>query len=210
MSETNVNETVEAVNRAVTIYGGISQDSMQGVIEELLDIQAFDAEYLMTYGKDAKLLPVVVDIVSCPGGDAWVCQCVIDILLSLKAPVITRCLGQAQSAGFLIFLTGDIRIAGKHSTLMFHQVSYDLGMNTFKIQKQELKEFGRMQRRMDELVTSRTCVTKEELEEWAGSEKYFDWDEAFNYGIITDDLDLDFMYFVDWLNLGEEENKNEE
>ena len=93
---------------------------------------------------------------------------------------------------------------------MFHQVSYDLGMNTFKIQKQELKEFGRMQRRMDELVTSRTSVTKEELEEWAGSEKYFDWDEAFNYGIITDDLDLDFMYFVDWLNLGEEENKNEE
>ena len=40
-------------------------------------------------------------------------------------------------------------------------------------------------------------------------EKYFDWDEAFNYGIITDDLDLDFMYFVDWLNL-EEENENEE
>jgi ATP-dependent protease ClpP protease subunit len=94
--------------------------------------------------------------------------------------------------------------------MMTHEVSYDVGMNNFKVQKQELSEFSRMQKRMNDFVISRTTITEEDLEQWAGSEKYFDWDEAFEYGIVTDDLDLDFMYRVDWLGLGEEEQENEE
>ena len=211
MSEVKTNEQVEVVtvDRNIKIYGNIAQDTVEEVLDQLWDIEAFDAEYLTTYGECSKLMPIVIDIFS-HGGCAFSCQAIIDVLLSLKCPIICRAYGSVQSAAFLIYLTGDIRLAGKHTTMMTHEVSYDVGMNNFKVQKQELNEFSRMQRRMNDFIISRTNITEEDLTQWAGSEKYFDWDEAFNYGVVTDDLDLDFMYFIDWLRLGEEENKNEE
>ena len=211
MCEVKTNEQVEVVgvDRSIKIYGNITQDSVESVLDQLWDIEAFDAEFLSTCGDTTQLMPVVIDIFS-HGGCAFSCQAIIDTLLSLKCPIICRAYGSVQSAAFLIYLAGDIRLAGKHTTMMTHEVSYDIGMNNFKVQQQELSEFGRMQKRMNDFIISRTTITEEDLEQWAGSEKYFDWDEAFEYGIVTDDLDLDFMYRVDWLGLGEGEQENEE
>jgi len=67
--------------------------------------------------------PVSV-IINSTGGDIDVGFNLIEILLGMKRTIVTYALGGAYSAGFLIYLAGDIRIATPRSSFMLHQYSW--------------------------------------------------------------------------------------
>ena len=179
-------KTVEEPCRTINIFGDITPSMTHDILEQIFEIEIHD---LVEETPD----PVIVNIYSL-GGCAYSCQAIIDALQSLRATVITRAYGSVQSAGFLIFLAGQFRLAGEHTTFMCHEISYGLDGN-LKLHLQEIDEFKRMQNRMNALIKKKTKITDEDLKSWSGTEKYFDYDEATKYEIVNYLFPLDEAYW---------------
>ena len=62
--------------------------------------------------------------VTSAGGEVPAAFQIVELLISIKMPVTTYCLGEACSAGLDIFLAGDIRIATPRSCFLLHQFSW--------------------------------------------------------------------------------------
>ena len=190
MEETE--KTIEEPCRTINIFGDITPSMAHDILEQIFDIEIYD---LVEEFPE----PVIVNIYSL-GGCAYSCQAIIDALESLKATVVTRAYGSIQSAGFLIYLAGEYRLAGEHTTFMCHEISYGLDGN-LKLHLQEIEEFKRMQKRMNDLIKKKTKITDEDLKSWSGTEKYFDYDEAVKYDIVNALFDLDEVYRLSLIHI---------
>jgi ATP-dependent Clp protease protease subunit len=65
-------------------------------------------------------------ILSTYGGDLYSAYGLYDYLRTLSCPIQTIGIGQVMSAGTLLFLAGDERIALPHTTFMVHSASMEL------------------------------------------------------------------------------------
>ena len=183
---------IESPDRNINIFNTIAPEMACSILKQIYEIEYFDS-LLFEQNPEAKLTPIIVNIFSL-GGDLFSCQALMDALLSLNAPVITRAYGAVESAGFILFLCGDVRVAGKNTTFMLHNLSYDVGLANMKVQKQEIKEFERMNLRMFKFVEARTNISMDEMERRFGEEMYYDYEEALNLNIVTDDITLNSVY----------------
>lgn len=183
---------VECPKRVINIFGQINPEMTYEILNQIYDIEYFDSQIKAT-NEDAELYPVVVNIMS-QGGCCYSCQAILDGLLSLEAPVITRGYGEIQSAAFVLFLTGDIRLSGKHTTFMTHSLTYNIGEGKLNVQKQEFDEFTRMNNRILDFISDKTDIPREYLAENIDKEIYMDYNEAIQYHVVTDDVSLNAIY----------------
>lgn len=120
------------------------------------------------------------------GGSVYDMWGLIDTMLNSKTDIYTYCTGYAMSAGFKIFLAGKKRFANRHSTFMYHQLSYGI---KGKIQDiaDDLEESEYIQSEIEEYVVSRTMITKEKLGEVRKLKKdwYIHYPDFEKYGIVT-------------------------
>lgn len=177
------------------------RDFMQMVIDEvnhktLSIVGTFDTKmvsYVKTfvdnlwYYEDDDKRPLFVDI-SSHGGFASDLMAILDLLDKAKkmwdCKIITRCVGYAESCGFILWCFGDEREMGEYSSLMCHKISY--GMNgSLDDHESEFKRSKKVQEKIDKIIMKKTNITKKMLNKWyASGDKFIDYDEALELGLI--------------------------
>ena len=90
----------------------------------LLEVAEYSREIQMIYDLSKTYNQVVVSINS-PGGSLMTC---IDLIAALKSYDVctTIAIGEAASAGFILWSIGDIRVVDKYTLLMSHRESYSM------------------------------------------------------------------------------------
>ena len=180
------------------------RDFMQMVMDEvnhktLSIVGTFDTKmvsYVKTfvdnlwyYEDDDKRL-LFVDI-SSHGGFASDLMAILDLLDKAKkmwdCKIITRCVGYAESCGFILWCFGDEREMGEYSTLMCHKISY--GMNgSLDDHESEFKRSKKVQEKIDKIIIKKTNITKQMLNKfYKEGDKFIDYEEALKLGLIEPD-----------------------
>lgn len=97
------------------------------------------------------------------GGSVYDALAFVDSIMNSKTPVWTYSNGYAMSAGFLIFLAGQKRYATRHTTFLYHQISFWLGNSKFQEFVDNVKEMEYIQEKCEDFVCSRTKIKKTQL-----------------------------------------------
>jgi ATP-dependent Clp protease, protease subunit len=128
-------------------------------------------------------------IVGSGGGGISAALLVYGFLRSLPAKVTTYNLSTIQSAGEIIFLAGERRIASQNAIFMFHHLNQNVTGNT-TMTTDDFKDremFLSMDiKRVDEIYRERTSLTAGQMEEFKQHAVYFDAVAARDAGIIQE------------------------
>lgn len=128
--------------------------------------------------------PIKIIIDSC-GGSLTDTFTVIDSIKNSKTPIVTMCVGKAYSGGFFIFITGDKRIAYKHSSFLFHEGSTSTGgtsgqfANYAAFYKKQLDQ-------LKEVVLEHTNITEEEYKNIRKDDIWYDAIEGKEKGFVDE------------------------
>ena len=122
--------------------------------------------------------------ISSYGGSVYDVLGAYDIIKQSKTKVNTYGIGKCMSAGLILFLAGEGRSVYKNTTIMFHSLSGGVfGMLQKEIDCVE--EHKRLQKRLNNIITKSTNISKEKLEEHVKNKSnwYIDSDECVELGI---------------------------
>lgn len=188
------------MSRVINITGIVNSDmatNLLGVTSELREEINSEIAQIVAHNQKVKEdyfmapEPLVVNV-SCPGGQVVYGNAIIDELMDLNVPIITRSCGTSMSMGYLIYLVGDYRLMGESSTLMYHGVS---NVHNGTISDIETGvEFDKMLEQLgDDLVVQRTKITQDQLDFFKERSKnwYMLKKEALENGSATHDLELE-------------------
>jgi ATP-dependent Clp protease protease subunit len=125
-------------------------------------------------------------LINSPGGSVEDGQIVVDAILTCKAQVTTIALGQAMSAAFDIFISGDKRVVYPNTILMMHAGSSRFDTQTLPQINQEADLHKRYFERWSTFYASRTNLPKKDWHEMLsnGLNHYFFPEEALKAGIV--------------------------
>lgn len=172
----------DAISSRIIMLGDIDEENTNDVIFSILEINRLDDNK-----KKEQRAPIKL-IINSYGGDIYRGLGVVDAILNSVTPVHTVCYGSAFSMGFVIMIAGHYRMISKHSTLMYHEGGFDLGMMKLTNHEYELKELKRIESLCDTLTLKRTSLTKKQLNSIKKEQKdwYIDAAEALEYGIVDE------------------------
>lgn len=177
----------------IQFYGELTEELGIDIVNQLLDIYEknqtiLEANDRLKYKADH--LPLYCDeitfLISSPGGLLYSFMDIWDAIDKLKQQGVVfkgRVSSFAMSAGFYTYCLMDYREMTPYATLMCHE------MATWRNDKLtnldlEVKRMTKIQAQLDKLVTDNTKITQEMLDKSKGTDLYFDYDMALEYGII--------------------------
>lgn len=167
---------VDLKSRRIDLTMEVSEMMSAIVIRSLLKMSELNHEpieiYLSTYGGDAYAGFAIYDAIRA-------CPCDVSIFVS----------GKVMSAGVIIFLAGDIRVASTNARFMIHGVSSETG-GKVKDMTVDLAEARYLDNKMLALFTERTKMKN--LKFWqkkiANQDVYFGTEEAKMYGVVRESI----------------------
>lgn len=124
------------------------------------------------------------------GGYCYELWSLIDVIEGYKKEgytFTTRSIGKSMSCGFILFLSGDTRIASKYSTLLHHSVASGMSGKVQDL-REELKHTERLNEMGRNYVLKQTNIPIEKLDEIdKNKEDYiFSLEELKEYNIATE------------------------
>jgi ATP-dependent Clp protease, protease subunit len=159
--------------RIVFIGQQIDDDIANLVVAQLLHLESEDPE------KDIHVY------VNSPGGSLHAGLAIYDAMQYVAPDVETTCYGIAMSAGSLILTGGAAgkRLALPNARILIHQPSagFQGQSSDIEIHAREILE---LRRRLDEIYAHHTGQTVEQVHEDAERDRFFDPEEAREYGLI--------------------------
>lgn len=173
--------------RALFLPREVDASSMNDLTKKILSINREDkalTRALAELGLDYKPAPILIHIDSY-GGYVYQCLGLIGVMKLSTTPIHTVVTGCAMSAAFIIAICGHQRTAYPYATLMYHQV---WGGCDGKVQDrlEDMDETMRLQKQLEQLVLSKTRITRDQLLENRSRKK--DWymapREAKRLGVI--------------------------
>lgn len=167
----------------------VDQESIKKISEEIVKINNDDEilkRQFQVYDLNYNPKPINIYIDSY-GGSVYQCFGLLGLIGQSKTPIWTHVTGAAMSAGFLILISGHKRFGYKHSTVLYHQLS-SVSWGKLEEMKDDLKENKRLQKIIDEIVVSKTKLTRKKLKEINLLKK--DWfisiQDSLDFGIIDE------------------------
>lgn len=120
------------------------------------------------------------------GGSINDSQTIVDIISTIDNPVITMAFGKAMSAGFDIYLAGDLRISYPNTVFMCHSGAASLGLQTLPALSVEAKLHEEYFKRWARFYAARTKIVEKEWFDLlnSGKNRYFFPEEALKEGIV--------------------------
>lgn len=173
--ENNLNWIVNGVdfeNRRIEIRGEVGEAMASYVTRNLLKMSEHSSEPIELY-------------ISSPGGDAYEGLAIFDAIVACPCDVHIIASGKIMSAGFMIFLAGDKRVAAKHTRFMMHSVSYSAD-GVAKDHEVQVNEAKAINNAFLDIMASRT---KKPRKFWyrkmLTSDYYMNVEEATQVGVIN-------------------------
>jgi len=159
--------------RIVFIGQPIDEDLANLVVAQLLHLESEDPD------KDVNVY------VNSPGGSLHAGLAIYDTMQYVTPDVGTTCYGMAMSAGSLILAGGaeGKRLALPNARILIHQPTSGFqGQSTdIEIHAREILE---LRRRTEEIYAKHTGKSVEQIHEDAERDRFFDADQAVEYGLI--------------------------
>lgn len=111
-----------------------------------------------------------------------------DVLKASRIPIITVAMGAAMSCGLLIFLAGDKRYCFKHSQVLIHSGSGQVG-GTYEQIEEAQKNYKRQIDAMKEYIIKNTNIDEKTFNKNKSKDWYIARDNIVNYGIADKLID---------------------
>ena len=127
-------------------------------------------------------LPIILRIQS-DGGSCLQAFGIVDTIRSLRVPVVSVIEGCAASAATLIAVAATKRYATRHSCLLLHQLSSEI-IGKAKEIEDEIANVRRCTTAVQEIYTSYTRLSEDDVKAELDNEKWLTADEALQKGII--------------------------
>lgn len=163
--------------RDLFLFEDIGEDSVKNIAKSIMEINNFDYKYCV------KHKPIRLFLCTC-GGEVYPAFALYDIIKESHTPVDIYVAGEALSSGLLILQAARTRYMYKNALLMYHQVkSYRISGNSSSIDN-EATRLRLDQNRWENIITERTKVTKEQLQQMNETDWYMDCDQALTNGFI--------------------------
>src|SRR5215831_6612163 len=127
--------------------------------------------------------------INCPGGSVTATLAIYDTMQFLECPISTYCMGLAASGAAIILVAGTKgkRYALPHSKIMCHQPWGQVGGQVSDIEIQA-NEILKDRRRLNEILSKHTGRPIEQVEAETERDRYFDAQEAKEFGLVDDIL----------------------
>ncbi len=129
--------------------------------------------------------------INSPGGSVDSGLALYDVLMHIKSPVRTVCIGLAASMGALLFLAGDRREMMEHGKVMIHDPFYgnaDMsGKKPHEIQ-QQLNNLNETKEAVAKIIAERCNKDIQEVYRLTATDTYFNVQDALKFGIATNEL----------------------
>lgn len=127
--------------------------------------------------------------INSPGGSVQDGLAVYDLIMMLKSPVRTVCMGTCASMGAILFLAGKKREMMSHGKIMIHDPAFGGGheiggKKPHEIQT-ELDDLNRCRESLAKIIADRTGHTLEEVSKVTVNDAYFNPEEAIEFGLAT-------------------------
>lgn len=172
-----------------------NQDVDDNLVEDLV-------LYILKWNMEDKDLPCdkrrpIKIYISSTGGDSFVAQNVVDVILNSKTPIIGVGLSLVASAAYHIYLACHERISWEGSIFLQHDGTISIS-NSSKKAADTFKFMESLETRGKEFILSRTNMTEEFYDKIFESEYWMLADEAKELGIvhkiIGQDVDIDYIF----------------
>lgn len=157
--------------RIVKLVGGVRMESVAPVIEKLLKLDSESNE------------PILLKIAS-EGGDVYAGMALVEIMQSLKSPIVTMAVGLVASMGSIILSQGSpgFRTALPESRIMLHQA------RGFSLTKDyDAKDWENVKLKMASLLAAQANDSTKDQEYFVtllGRDLWLDPDMAIEFGVI--------------------------
>lgn len=177
--------------RTLNIIGEIDGELITIILEKLYKWEEEDnsiAEKNAKFTQDsdkATFEDLTINITSC-GGACCGFDAMEGILQNYRGKIITRAYGDCNSCGLLIFLLGEVRIAGRFTDFMYHEISAQSQRKTITQYTDWSEFYSQVQENYKKFIVSRTKLSLEFLNKFETKEYWFGYDEAKLNGIITE------------------------
>lgn len=175
--------------RAIWLTTEIYPDTVMSVVQQIYNINYKDAKKEKEYASEGNVYirqPIKLHV-SSYGGSVYDGFSLIGAIISSKTPVHTYAVGKVMSMGFMIAISGHKRYSYPHTSYMFHSIS-DHAWGKFSELVESVEEDRRLQHKVDTLVTTRTKITQERLDD-VHSRKldwYFDAIDALELDVVDE------------------------
>lgn len=140
-------------DRAILIIAGEIQGGHLGIVNELLQLH-----YNESFNDHITML------INSPGGSTDVGWAIVDVMNFIRLPVHTVCIGLAASMAADIFVNGDNRVMGEHSTLMIHPHSSVSGGSYHRLIASMKGDLIEQNRRIQHYVTNSKYDDEQQVE----------------------------------------------
>ena len=157
--------------------------------------------YILKWNMEDKDIPIdkrkIIKIyISSTGGDSFVAQNVVDVIMNSKTPIIGVGLSLVASAAYHIYLACHERVSWKGSIFLQHDGTISIS-NSSKKAADTFRFMESLELRGKEFILSRTKMTEEFYDKIFESEYWMLADEAKELGIvhkiIGQDVDIDYI-----------------
>ena len=144
----------------------VENESIRKITEDIIKLNT-DDEYLLklysVYNLKYEPQPIKIYIDSY-GGSVYQILGLISIIDTSKTQIHTIATGVAMSAGMMLLISGHKRFAHQNSTILYHQLSAD-SWGKLEGMKDDIKEYKRLQKLLEEILLNKTKLTKKKLKE---------------------------------------------
>lgn len=166
-------------DRIIFINGLIDDLTANSVIAQLLFLDSQNSEKAISL------------YINSPGGSVTAGMAIHDTMRYIKAPVHTIGIGLAASMGALLLASGNTRSVLPHTKVLIHQplVSGDLGGKETDI-KILAKDLTNTRRMVSEILAERCKKSIETVEQDIENDHYMSAQEALDYGICDNIIDI--------------------
>ena len=157
--------------RKIWCVGEIDRESAVSLILQLHHLEHEDSD-----------TPITMYINS-PGGSVQDGLAILDTMHAMKAPITTICVGEAASMGALLFVSGQERLMLPNACLMLHD-PLTLGISGSALEvERKTKRLMATRRRIADILAGATRHTPEEILDITSTDRYFDAEEALEFGL---------------------------
>ena len=126
--------------------------------------------------------PITMYICS-PGGSVTDGLAILDTMHAMKSPITTICVGEAASMGALLFVSGRERLMLPNACLMIHDpLTLGISGSALEVERSS-KRLLKTRERIASILAEATGHTSEEILDITATDRYFDADEALEFGL---------------------------